>query len=227
MRTICASALIAVAVLAAAPRAQDKIPSADAVLADLRQGNARHVAKQYNRPHQTAERQHELASGQSPEAAVLTCADSRVPPEIVFDQGLGDLFDVRVAGNVALPPEIASLEYAAEHLHCPVIVVMGHQKCGAVSAAAEAGTPPGHLPVLVNAIKPAILAAASMPGDKIENAVRINVQNVVKELRASKPILSEASAQGHLKIVGAVYSLDTGEVDWLPDAPAPKTAAKK
>ena len=225
MKVTAALAVLASALLAAAPATQEKPLSADAVLKDLRQGNERHVAKQYRRPHQTAERQHELASGQNPEAAILTCADSRVPPEIVFDQGLGDLFDVRVAGNVARDPEIASLEYAAEHLHCPVVVVMGHQKCGAVSAAAEAGTPPGHLSVLVDALKPAVLAAAKMPGDRIENAVRLNVQNVVRQLRETRPILSEASAQGHLTIVGAVYSLDTGKVEWLPDG-APKSSAK-
>jgi carbonic anhydrase len=103
---------------------------------------------------------------------------------------------------------------------------MGHEKCGAVTAAAEAGTPAGHLSALVDAIKPAILAAEKMPGDKIENAVRINVQNVVKELRESKPILAETSAAGHVKIVGAVYSLDTGKVDWLPDGAAQKTSTK-
>lgn len=227
MRFLFASALVAVALAPAVPYArQAAVPSADAVLADLRQGNERFAAKHFTRPHQTAERQHELATGQQPEAAILTCADSRVPPEIVFDQGLGDLFDVRVAGNVARDPEIASLEYAVEHLHCPVIVVMGHEKCGAVTAAAEAGTPAGHLSALVDAIKPAILAAEKMPGDKIENAVRINVQNVVKELRESKPILAETSAAGHVKIVGAVYSLDTGKVDWLPDGAAQKTSTK-
>jgi len=221
------ASLFAVALFVVVPFAQEKTPTPDAVLSDLRAGNARFVSKQFKRPHQTAERQHELATGQNPEASILTCADSRVPPEIIFDQGLGDLFDVRVAGNVARDPEIASLEYATEHLHCPVIVVMGHQKCGAVSAAAEAGTPPGHLSSLVDAIKPAIDAAAKLPGDKIANAVRINVQNVVKQLREAKPILSEATAAGHLKIVGAVYSLDTGKVDWLPDAAAAqKTSAK-
>ena len=209
--------VVTLVLLGAAVGAQERTPSPEAALRDLREGNARHVAKHYTRPHQTAERQHELASGQHPEAAILSCADSRVPPEIVFDQGLGDLFDVRVAGNVARDTEIASLEYAAEHLHCPLVVVMGHQHCGAVSAAAEAGTPPGHLPSLVDAIKPAITAAAAMPGDRIENAVRINVQNVVRQLRGEKPILAEMADSGHLKIVGAVYSLDTGKVEWLPD----------
>src|SRR5262245_28141317 len=108
------------------------MPTADAVLADLKAGNARHVAKEYKRPNQTALRQTELAAGQDPHCAILTCADSRVPPEIIFDKGLGDMFDVRVAGNVAGNDELASLEYAAEHFHLPLIVVMGHTSCGAV-----------------------------------------------------------------------------------------------
>jgi carbonic anhydrase len=215
MKWIYASALLAVTVGAAAAAAQDAAMTPDKAIAELKAGNARYVSQHFLRPRQTTARMHELATGQHPEAAILTCADSRVPPEIIFDQGLGDLFDVRVAGNVASDTETASLEYAAEHLHCPVIVVMGHQKCGAVSAAAEAGDAPGHLPSLITLIKPAVDKAAGMPGDKIDNAVRINVENVVKQLTAAKPILSEAAAAGHLKIVGAVYSLDTGKVDWL------------
>jgi carbonic anhydrase len=193
--------------------------SADAVIAELKAGNDHHVSKQYRHPNQSATRQRELASAQNPHAGVLACADSRVPPEIVFDQGLGDLFDVRVAGNVATDAELGSLEYAAEHLALPLIVVLGHQKCGAVTATAEAGaTPPGHLPALVNLIRPAVQAAASMTGDKIDNAVRVNVQNTVRQLRAAKPTLAGLCARGQLKVVGAVYALDTGKVDWLPDA---------
>ena len=105
--------------------AREALPSADAVLAELKAGNGHHVAKKYQHPHRTGARQRELASGQHPHCAVLACADSRVAPEIVFDQGLGDVFDVRVAGNVAGDAETASLEYAAEHLHVPLIVVMG------------------------------------------------------------------------------------------------------
>jgi len=199
---------------------EHKAPAAtvtpDAVIAELKAGNAHHVAKAYQRPHQSAARQRELASGQQPHAAILACADSRVPPEIILDQGLGDLFDVRVAGNVAGSPEIGSLEYAVSHLDVPLIVVMGHQKCGAVTAAADAGTPPGHLPTLVDLIRPAVTAATKAPGDRVENAVRINVENQVRALRESKPILEGYCTKGALKVVGAVYSLDTGKVDWLP-----------
>ena len=196
--------------------AQEALPSADAVLAELKAGNAHFVAKKYEHPHQTAARQQALASSQSPHCAILTCADSRVPPELVFDQGLGDIFDVRVAGNTAGDDAVASLEYAAEHLHVPLIVVMGHTHCGAVSAAVEGGTLPGKLPGLIAELRPAVDQSAHEPGDRVENAVRDNVVYVVKQLLAAKPVLAELVASGKLRIVGAVYSLETGKVDWLP-----------
>src|SRR5262245_986901 len=208
--------LLAVALCATAPAVQETAPTADTVLAELRAGNEHHAAKHYVHPHLTSARQRELASGQHPHAAILTCADSRVPPEIVFDQGLGDLFDVRVAGNIAGDAELASLEYAAEHLDVPLIVVMGHQRCGAVSAAVEAGEAHGHLPTLVAAIRPAVDKARGMKGDLVDNAVRANVELVVNQLRGSQPVLGERVAKKQLVIVGAVYSLDTGKIDWLP-----------
>ncbi len=216
----------AAAVLASivVPAAQEAMPSGDAVLRELKAGNDHHVAKRYEHPHQSAARQRELTASQSPHAIVLSCADSRVAPEIVLDQGLGDLFDVRVAGNVASDIEIASIEYAASHLHTPLLVVMGHQKCGAVTAAAESGHAEGHLPTLVALIRPAIDRARTQPGDLIDNAVRINVENVVRRIRASTPVLAPLVDKGILMVVGAVYSLDTGKVTWLPDRLA-KTAA--
>lgn len=221
MKWIDVSGLLAVAVLAAAPSQHTTAPAVtpDAALAELKAGNDHHVNKQYRRPNQTAARQRELASGQHPHAAILSCADSRVAPEIIFDQGLGDLFDVRVAGNVAGDPEIASLEYAAEHLDVPLFVVVGHQKCGAVSATIEAGqdAAPGHLPSLVNLIRPAVQASTGLPGDRVANAVRLNVENVVRQLRESQPVLEGMCAKGRIRVVGAVYSLDTGKVAWLPD----------
>ena len=198
--------------------AQEAVPSADAVVRELKAGNDHHVAKQYQHPHQTAARQRELASGQHPQAIVLSCADSRVAPEIIFDQGLGDLFDVRVAGNVAGDTEIASIEYGASHLHAPLCVVMGHQMCGAVTAAAESGEGEGHLPSLLALIRPAVQSAKGRSGDLIDNAIRINVENVVRQLRTSRPVLAELVDHGTLTVVGAVYSLNTGKVEWLPDS---------
>src|SRR6188474_1836386 len=124
-------ALVAAALCTAVAAADEKPPSAEVVLRELKAGNDHHVTKRYQHPHQSAARQRELAAGQAPHAIVLSCADSRVTPEIILDQGLGDLFDIRVAGNVASDTELASIEYAASHLHTPVVVIMGHQKCGA------------------------------------------------------------------------------------------------
>ena len=185
-------------------------------LSGLKAGNQRHMNGQYTHPDQTVARRQALTGGQHPHAVVLTCADSRVPPEIIFDQGLGDLFDVRVAGNIAQNDVIASIEYAVEHLHTMLVVVMGHQSCGAVDAAIHGGEPHGHLSTLVNAIHPAVVEARKLKGDLPANATRLNVEMVVKRLRTSHPVLAEAVASGKLRIVGAVYSLDTGKVSWLP-----------
>src|SRR6185436_18539046 len=217
MRSAIIRILVGATLFSAVAVAQDAMPSAAAVLKELQAGNDHHVAKKYLHPHQSVERQRELSSAQHPHAIVLSCADSRVAPEIVLDQGLGDLFDVRVAGNVASDTELASIEYAAEHLHSPLLVVMGHQKCGAVTAAAESGEAEGHLPSLLALIRPAIDRAKAQPGDLIDNAVRLNVENVVRQVRGSAPVLSGLVDRGALMVVGAVYSLDTGKVAWLPD----------
>lgn len=219
--------LTGIAMCGAVLAAQETIPSAEAVLQELKSGNSHHVAKKYLHPHQTSARQRELAGGQHPHAIVLSCADSRVAPEIIFDQGLGDLFDVRVAGNIASDTEIASIEYGASHLHSPLVVVMGHQMCGAVTAAADKGEAEGHLPTLLALIRPAVEAARKQPGDLVSNAVRINVEDVVRQLRGSKPVLEELVGHGKLTVVGAVYALDTGKVEWLPQGPANASVAKR
>ena len=215
-----ASAIIATLILlglsSPAQNTEEKI-TADSVLAELKLGNGHHVARRYQHPHETLERRRQLVSGQHPHAEILSCSDSRVPPEIVFDQGLGDLFIVRVAGNVATDTEKGSLEYGAEHLHVPLIVVLGHENCGAVTAAVQGGSAEGHIAVLVDLIKPAVEKTRGMSGDPVANVVRMNVEMVVKQLRSSTPILSELVAHGKLRIVGAVYSIETGAVTWLPE----------
>jgi carbonic anhydrase len=198
-------------------RHSDEKVTANSALAELKLGNEHHISHHYEHPHETAERQRELSTEQHPHAEILSCADSRVPPEIIFDQGLGDLFVVRVAGNVATDTEIGSLEYGAEHLHIPLLLVLGHESCGAVTAAVQGGPPEGHITALVNLIKPAVEKSRGLPGDPVANAVRANVELVVKQLRSSTPVLSELVAHGKLKIVGGVYSLDTGKVTWLPE----------
>ena len=191
--------------------------NADLVLAELKAGNAHHMHHQYQHPHQTVSRQRALVAGQHPHAEILSCADSRVPPEIIFDQGLGDLFVVRVAGNVATDTEIASLEYGASHLHIPLLIVLGHESCGAVTAAVEGGEAEGHIGALVNLIRPAVDKSRGAPGAPLANAVRTNVRMVVQQLRSSTPVLSELVAQGKLRIIGGIYSLETGKVTWLSD----------
>lgn len=208
--------MIAATLTGIGDQAESKV-TADSALTELKTGNAHHARHQYQHPHEAVARQRELVAGQHPHAEILSCADSRVPPEIVFDQGLGDLFVVRVAGNVATDTEIGSLEYGAEHLHIPLLVVLGHESCGAVTAAVQGGDADGHIAALISLIKPAVDMSRGMPGDPVANAVRSNVQKVVLQLRSSTPILSELVAHGKLKIVGAVYSLETGEVMWLSD----------
>ena len=218
MNTPTTQTLVGIVFCGVAAAAQNPPPSAETVLRELQAGNDHHVSKHYEHPHQNAARQRELTAEQHPHAIVLSCADSRVAPEIVFDQGLGDLFDIRVAGNVAADAEVASIEYAVAHLHAPLLVVLGHQKCGAVTAAAEPGEAEGHLPSLIAMIRPAVERARREPGDLIDNAVRVNVETVVSQLHASQPVIAEAVGHGTLTVIGAVYSLDTGKVTWLPKA---------
>ena len=193
-------------------------PNPDAVWKDLTTGNERYIAGKLRHPNQNAKRRAEVAAGQHPVAAVLSCADSRVPPEVIFDQGLGDLFTVRVAGNVATDDVIASLEYAVAHLGPKLIVVLGHERCGAVDATLKGGAPEGHLAVLLDRIKPAAEAAKSHGDDALDYAVRANVQNVVDQLSKTAPILAEKVKEGSVKIVGARYDLDTGKVEILPQS---------
>jgi carbonic anhydrase len=192
--------------------------SGDAARQALAAGNGRYVAgtpRHIDYP----SRREAVAPGQMPFAIVLGCADSRVPPEIVFDQGLGDVFTLRVAGNVADELALGSMEYAVEHFATPLIVVLGHERCGAVSAAVAAlahGTmPPPHIASLVKAIRPAVEASKGMPGDPVENAIRANVRHTVAALGSSHPVLAEAVARHRLEIVGAEYHLASGRVEFM------------
>ncbi|MGA2694585.1 MAG: carbonic anhydrase [Terriglobales bacterium] len=195
--------------------------SPDAVWADLMAGNQRFVA---GKPRQRAvlPLRKKLASGQNPNVIILSCSDSRVPPELVFDQGLGDLFVVRTAGNVADPVALGSIEYAVEHINSPVLVVMGHQKCGAVSAACSGEKMPSdNLEAIMNKIGPAVNQAKTYAkgDDLLDAAVKENVGQSAKDLQTNSEIIRNAVQSGKLKIFEAEYSLDTGEVTRL-NAPA-------
>jgi carbonic anhydrase len=181
----------------------------------LMAGNTRFVAGTPEHPHQDADVRGELAKGQKTFAVVLTCADSRVAPEIVFDQGLGDLFVLRVAGNVANDDVQASIEYAVEHLGATLVVVLGHERCGAVKAAVAGGDLPGHLPGLIRQLTPAVDRTKGLPGDPLDNAVCANARMAAQQLRESAPILKARVQAGTLAVMAARYDLDTGMVEVL------------
>lgn len=183
----------------------------DGALAKLMEGNKRFVTRRRLNPNQDEVRLTEVAAGQAPFAAILSCADSRVVPEIAFDQGIGDLFVVRVAGNLAITEDIASEEYAVGVLGAPLLMVLGHERCGAVDAALKGGELPGVIESLVFAIRPAIQASKGEPGDRLTNAVKANVRLQVQRLLNSS-VISSAVQQGKLKVVGAYYDLDTGNI---------------
>jgi carbonic anhydrase len=190
--------------------------TADQALADLLKGNERFASDHLKHPHQHRKDRLAVEPAQHPFAAILSCSDSRVPPEVVFDEGLGDLFVIRNAGNIVNDTVIGTIEYAVEHLGIPVIMVLGHSHCGAVQATIAGGNDDhSHIAAIRQAIAPAVQQARGEAGDLEENAVRDNVQNAVKALRESKPILHESLAKGKIKIVGAIYDLHTGKVTVL------------
>ena len=225
-KTQLASCLVIVSLLgssqftgAADPAHSDQPTVAPAeAISRLKEGNGRYTNGNLQHPGQTAERRTELAKTQHPFAAIVSCSDSRVPPEIVFDQGIGDLFIVRVAGNVINDEGLGSIEYTVDHLGTRLILVLGHQRCGAVDAARETiaakGKAPGHIQSLVTAIKPAVEATAK---DDLDATIKANVKNVVQALRSSTPILKAEVDSGKIQVIGGYYSLDTGAVIFLDE----------
>ncbi len=189
--------------------------SPDAALKSLIEGNKRFVEGKPQSPNQSKLRLQETATAQYPFASILGCADSRVPAEIVFDQGFGDLFVVRIAGNVVSPTAVGSLEFATAVLGSQLIVVLGHERCGAVAAAVKGDPLPGRIGTFVEDIKPAVARVKGKSGDAVENAVAANVQYQVELLRGTSVMLTQMIQEGKLKIVGGRYDLDTGEVTML------------
>jgi carbonic anhydrase len=192
------------------------------VLAQLLEGNKRFVKGELTHPRRRPEDFAPLAEGQAPIAIIVGCADSRVSPELVFDQGVGDLFVVRVAGNIISgtgPSLKGSIEFAVAELGARLIMVLGHEKCGAVKAAVDHidanDDLPGSIRGLVDLIRPAAAAGRGKPGDKLENAIKANVSQNVERLKGLDPILSGLVKTGELKVVGAVYELRTGQVKML------------
>ncbi len=178
----------------------------------LLEGNRRFIDERCENPNRTAQRRSEILSAQKPFAVVITCSDSRVPPEIIFDVGLGDLFVIRNAGNLIDDFVAGSCEYAVRHLGVPLVVVLGHTECGAVHAALSGGREDCKIQVVIDAIRPAVEEARRCGGDLYANAIRVNVERAVGQL-AAEPGLRRAIDEGTLILTGALYDLESGIVE--------------
>jgi carbonic anhydrase len=189
--------------------------SPDAALSKLKAGNEHFAGAANSSSQPTRARRMATAKAQHPFAVIVGCSDSRTPPELIFDQNLGDLFVVRTAGNLADDIALGSIEYAVEHLGARLIVVLGHARCGAVAAAMESASAPGHVGAIVSDIQPAIQAARKEQGDALVNAIRNNIDRVAKKIKDTAELGSLAAK---VQVVGAYYDLDTGKVNWLNDS---------
>ncbi len=179
----------------------------------LKAGNTRFVSDSLNRNLQDQERRSSLTKGQAPFAIVLSCADSRVVPELAFDTGLGELFVIRVAGNVANTETIASIEYAVAHCNCSMIIVLGHESCGAVGAAIAGGDNGHNINQLLEHITPAVKSCGE--GANIKDIINQNTKNTIENLNKNSKIISTSLNESKVKIVGAYYELGTGKVQFL------------
>ena len=200
------------------PPKPQNVVSPDASLQLLMKGNERYVDG-VSRRHDLKHEREALVGGQNPYAGILSCADSRIAPEYAFDSGRGDLFVCRVAGNFANDDSIASMEYAVAVLGTPLIMILGHDACGAVDATIKSlkdnTTLPGHLPSLVASLTPAVKAVSGSPGNPLDNAIRQNVIDNVAKLKSATPILNSSVEQGKIKVVGGIYRLGDGRVDMI------------
>jgi carbonic anhydrase len=183
----------------------------------LEAGNERFASFHPIHPDQTLKRLHELEEGQRPFAVIVSCSDSRVPPELVFDQGLGDLFVIRTAGNVIGDFELGSIEYAVEHLGVSLVVVMGHEECGAIKAFLESDVheAEGHIKSIVDAIReePEEQEVLCTEGRKLTPCIQANIRHGLEQVKSAQPILSEKLRNGNLTVVGALYNIDNGKVE--------------
>lgn len=221
--------------LVAPQNTQAAVPSnigAAEAMQRLIDGNNRFVTNQLARPNQSEIRRSEVARGQQPFATIVSCVDSRVPPELVFDQGFGDLFVLRVAGNISNDDILGSIEFGIAEFQIPLIVVVGHSRCGAIVAAMDAiranAQAPGHIGSLVEAIRPAVIATQEAENrsrllgrsfsegfDSVDFAVRANAIHTANSIRSAQPIISEAVASGGVEVAAMTYSLDTGKIELL------------
>ncbi|MEM6654467.1 MAG: carbonic anhydrase [Planctomycetota bacterium] len=226
----CLGTALSCDVTAAGEPSPPPMTAADAI-ARLQAGNHRFVAGELQHPHEGFDWRHHIESGQHPFAVVIGCADSRVVPELVFDAGLGDLFSIRIAGNIVDTDVVASVEYAVDHLDTKVVVVLGHTGCGAVTAAVDSlaggADEPAEIVSLLHAIEPAVVSVdPRLPrAERIDIAVRRNVELAVRRLSRVPDLRRGLNTRG-VQIVGAVYDMHTGEVNFLPPAEAARPVVK-
>src|SRR5439155_1046549 len=211
LATVASSSVVALVLAAEHPAAS---VSADAALAKLKEGNLRFATSEVSQSKPTAARRAETAQEQHPFAIILGCADSRTAPELIFDQNLGDLFVIRTAGNLVDDHALGSIEYAVAHLGARLVVVLGHQRCGAVTAALASGTAPGHVQSLVRDIQPAVKAAKGKDGNVTDIAIAENARLMAAKIR-NEASLGELAKE--VRIISGVYDLDTGKVEWAKD----------
>jgi carbonic anhydrase len=192
------------------------MPSPDQALRRLMTGNQRYTMSRSTILSDLRARRQETANGQHPFAAILGCADSRVPVEVVFDHGIGEIFTIRVAGNTLNDLVTGSLEFALEELHVPLIMVLGHQRCGAVKAAidsVDSGKPaPGNIDAVIRSIRPVIASIGGQGDERLANGVWANVRAVVNQIKAN-PVVAGLTSERRLRVVGAYYTLGSGKVD--------------
>ena len=187
--------------------------NSDQALQELMIGNIRYAGGKSIYPNQTVEHRTKAVKGQNPFAAVITCSDSRVSPEFIFDRGIGDLFVIRVAGNIVNDEILGSVEYAVKHLGVRLVMALGHTNCGAINAAVKGGYSESHIGSLLEAIKPAIEIAKNKPGVLTSNTTIVNIEMVVERLKSSEQIIGRLVENEKLKIIGALYDLNIGAVE--------------
>ena len=222
-----ATAGVALAVPGFAATPAKRTPyTADQALALLKRGNQTFITDAPYRAATDRKRRIEIAAGQTPFVVLVSCSDSRVSPELLFGRGLGELFIVRNAGNTVDTTALGSIQYAVAELGVPLVLVLGHERCGAVDAAVQvvtkSATFPGAIGQMIEPIVPAVLSSRGRPGDPLEAAIKANVSRTVDRLRtASEPMLLEPQRRGMLKVVGAYYELGTGRVDFFDEPREP------
>jgi carbonic anhydrase len=214
---------LALAAMALAETKSDVSP--EAALTMLKEGNSRFVSGHASQPNLSAKRRKQTAEkGQKPFAVVLACSDSRVPVEEIFNRGVGDIFTIRDAGNIATKTDIGSIEYAVDHLGTPLVVVMGHSQCGAVTATVEGGEAPPNIKAIMEFISPALAKVkAANPGKTGEalvvEVINANVWQGMRDILKNSPIMREKVKDGKVKLVGALYDIKSGKVSWMGPHP--------